>query len=393
MSNDKKINITFFGQLFFKGKKTGIAWSADNIVRELSKDDRLSLQMNYLSRGIDKDQETEVKIDYGTLGIKFNENNTITESKYKLKWLLMGTKYQSLFNNSTDINIFFNFVVPVGVKGKSIVVVHDMSYLDYPDTVRAKTKYWLKLTLRGSVKRADRIITVSEFTKERLIKLLNVPEQKISVMYNGVDLHKYNPDYTEEGVEEVKTKYGIKGDYLFYLGTIEPRKNLERLINAYYMAVDKMGESNIPDLILAGGKGWLSESIYQAAEKSVHNKKVRFLGYIESDEAPLLIKGARLFCFPSLYEGFGMPPLEAMACGTPVLTSNVSSLPEVCGDNAIYVDPLSETDICSKLISALSDETLLNRLSQKGVVMAKNYEWDETVKPLKKVIFDLAKQQ
>ncbi len=388
----RKINIACYGQLFFKGKKTGIAWSSDNIIKELSKDDRFSLQMNYFSEGIDKTQEAETRREFEKLGVTFNENNSITEAKYKLLWPVFRTKYENMFHSDADVNLFFNFVVPVGVKGKSIVVVHDMSYLDYPETVRAKTKYWLMMTLKGSVKRADHIITVSEFTKQRLIKLLGVPEEKISVMYNGVDLTRYNPHYTEEEVSRVKAKYGISGDYLLYLGTIEPRKNLERLIRAYYMLLEnaeRYGSGDVPDLILAGGKGWLSDSIYECAKNSKYGTKVKFTGYIDEGEAELLMKGAKLFCFPSLYEGFGMPPLEAMACGTPVLTSSISSLPEVCGDNAIYVDPMSEKDISEKLEEALKDEDKLKTFAAKGPEIAGRFEWKDTVEPMKKAILDV----
>lgn len=226
------------------------------------------------------------------------------------------------------------------------------------------------------------------------MKYLHVPEEKIRVMYNGVDLKLYREDFTIDEVDTVKKKFGIDGKYLFYLGTIEPRKNLKRLIEAYGLILDDFhgDEEKIkefPDLILDGGKGWLSDEIYEAAEAENLHGKVRFIGYVTEEDSPVLMHGAEIFCFPSLYEGFGMPPVEALACGTPVFSANASCMPEVLKDHAVYADPLSVEDMAKKLGSMLEDEELLNKMQQSARAFAETYDWKYSAEVVKKIYREL----
>lgn len=371
------IKIAFDAQLFLKGNKTGIAWCADNLIKNLAQTGEYECQLNFFSKGYSKDK-LQILEEYREYGIKLHECRWFHDVWYKLIWPFVGIPYHWFFGSDHQITQFFNYVIPPGVKGKTVTIVHDMAHLACPETVRLKTKRWLDLTLEQSCRRADAIITVSEFSKQELMKYLHIPEEKIYVMYNGVDFELYRPDYSEDQVREVRNKYHIEKDYFLYLGTIEPRKNLTRLLKAY----GKLAKENpdVPQLVLAGGKGWLCDEIYATAEQLQLGNKVLFTGYVGKSEGPVLMKGARAFLFPSIYEGFGMPAVEALACGTPVLAANAASLPEVLGEYAVYVDPLSVDDMTAGMKRILTDEVMIEKMKSIGPVYAKRYDWANSAK-------------
>ena len=302
------MKIAFDAQLFLKGNKTGIAWCADNIIKELAKVPEYDCQCDFFSLGRTKEQIENVKV-YEKLGVKLNPCKWFHSFAYRMLWSVIPVPYWWFFGKDRDVTVFFNFIVPPGVKGKTIVIVHDMAYKAFPETVHFKTRKRLEQTLKGSCDRADLIVTVSEFSKSEIIKYLNIPEEKIVVMPNGVDLNIYHPNYDLNLVEECKQKYGIRKDYFLFLGTLEPRKNLVRLIEAYNLLKTESKE-DIPQLVLAGGKGWYYESIFETVKKLHLEQDVIFTGYVPEEDSPLLMNGAVAFVFPSLYEGFGMPPLE-----------------------------------------------------------------------------------
>lgn len=401
----KRIKVAFDGQLFLKGNKTGIAWGADNVIREIAKDPDFECSLNYLTKGCSEEQINSMK-SYEADGIRLHPVQSMKNRYFVMLWGLLHYPYKKLFGTEAQITQFFNFVLPTGIEGKKVTIVHDMSYLAYPEHVRTKTKIWLRLLLRGSVKRADYVVTVSEFTKKELIKYLGVPEEKIRVMYQGVDLKLYRDDYSKAEIDRVKRKYNISNDYIFYLGTIEPRKNLQRLIEAYGLMIKRYleesmsraetGESEdellekFPDLILAGGKGWLCDDIYKAAEAAEIHGKVKFLGYVEEKDSPLLMAGAEYFCFPSVYEGFGMPPIEAMACGTPVFASDRASLPEVLGEHAVYADPFSKEEMAEKMYELHRNTELREKLKSGCRKFAERYDWKNSAETLKDIYRELA---
>lgn len=303
-------------------------------------------------------------------------------------WPWLPLCYQLFFPTEREITQFFNFVVPPGVKGKTVTIVHDMAYMAYPQTVANKTRKWLQLTMKQSCKRADKIITVSEFSKQEIIKYLHIEASKITVMPNGVD-HKFFYPRSVQQINKVKEKFHIKQEYFLYLGTLEPRKNIERLIKAYSELLRKSYSSQIPQLVLAGGKGWMYESIFLIVQELKLEEKVVFTDYIENEEVPALMSGAKAFVFPSLYEGFGMPPLEAMACGTPVITSNVSALPEIGKDAAILINPYSIEEITQAMQRILEEKSLKEELVQAGIKKAKTYTWANAAEILIQVYQEL----
>jgi len=379
------LNITFDAQLLMKGEITGIGWCAENILHCMPQYQH-NLTLNCFTLGYNENQFGNV-LKYRELGYKIEKCGWFHDVIYRILCNLIPVPYSLFYHKRTDITIFFNYIVPPGVKGRKITFVYDMAFKSYPETVRYKTKHMLNIGLQKSCKRADKIITISEFSKGEIIRYLGISEDKIAVMPCGVDFTKYHPNYTMDEVDEVKKKYHITEDYLLYLGTLEPRKNIIRLIQAY--AQLKAANSRIPKLVLAGRKGWMYDSIFATVKELQLEDDLIFTGYIEAQEAPILMKGALAFLFPSLYEGFGMPPLEAMACGTPVLVSNAASLPEVVGDAGVYVDPMSTQSIREGIEYLLESEDLRSDLSRRGLERARLFSWDRSAEIVDQAIREL----
>lgn len=340
---------------------------------------------NFFSQKGDTQKSERIKQFLDT-GIKTNTAD-FSGYLYRLISNFIPLPYCKFFGSDCDITHFFNYIVPPKVKGKSVVTVHDMVYKAFPETVRARTKYMLDTGLKKSMKRADIIVTDSEFSKTEIIKYFPQYQDKIRVVPCGVDLNKFHPCNDTDKIERVKRDFETGEEYFLYLGTIEPRKNLERLIEAYAEFVKNT--DNPPNLVLAGGKGWLYDSIYAKAEKLGIEKHVIFTKYIPSEDINALMCGAVAFVFPSIYEGFGMPPLEAMACGVPVLTSGEASLPEVTGDSAVIVDAYSVNSIAEGLERIYSDRNLRERLSREGSERAEKFTWEKSAEILYKVYREL----
>ena len=378
------MKIAFESQLLLNGNKTGIAWCADNLIRGIAKSTDYECQLNYFSKGCDEEKLAAMR-EYQAVGAKLKPCGFFKMPWYKFIWLFLPLPYHWFFRSDCQITQFFNYVIPPGVKGKKVTFIYDMVHYACRDTMRLKNRIWLDLTLKQSCQRADIVLTISEFSKSEIIKYLKVPEEKIRVIYMGVDLELFHDGYAQAEIEQAKVKYKISGEYILYLGTIEPRKNLQRLIEAYEILVKERNINDVPTLVLAGGKGWLCDSIYEAAEKSGLHDKILFTGYIDEQESPLLMSGATFFCFPSLYEGFGMPPVEAMACGTPVLTASVAPMPEILGEYAEYVNPLSSQEIAAGMTKMLLNKELHEQKSKRGLEYVKRYDWANSVEQLKAV--------
>lgn len=298
--------------------------------------------------------------------------------------------YSWFFGKDQDITHFFNYIVPPFVKGKKVVTVYDMVYKAFPETMRARTRNMLNMSLKRSMKRADLIITISEFSKSEILKYFPEHESKIRVVPCGVDLSFFKPCEDQSKIDEVRKKFNINGDYFLYLGTLEPRKNLEMLIESYKLFLDKCEDkANAPKLVLAGGRGWLFDSIFEKVKSENLSEQVLFTEYLASADRVPLMCGSLAFCFPSIYEGFGMPPLEAMACGVPVLTSNAASLPEVVGESAVICDPYSKESICDGLLKLANDKELRDRLKAEGFERAKMFTWEHSAKLLYKAYEEL----
>lgn len=379
------MKIAFYGQPLLSDSKTGIAYCEQGLVRGLLKEhpqNDYCIDLFTFGEKENKDRLHSLGNPVGT-----NECRWISERLFKMISLVIEIPYYWLFPQKREITHFFNYVVPFGVKGKKVVTVHDMAFREYPETVRGRTMLMLKRHLKRSIRRADAIVAVSEFTKQEILKYYDIPEETVYVVPNGIDSSQYHIGYGEEQICQAKKKYGIGDEYFLYLGTIEPRKNLSGLIRAYRIFCDRMKESGkeAPQLVLAGGKGWMYDDIFRTAEELFSENEVLFTGYVDEEEKAPLMSGASVFCFPSFYEGFGMPPLEAMACGTPVLTSNSSSLAEVTGDAAFQTDPCDIEAMAEAMCRLYEEEELRQQLRSRGLERVKKYSWESAVEKLWKV--------
>ena len=296
---------------------------------------------------------------------------------YRRIWHMLPLTYGMMFPKA-DLSVFFNYIVPPRIKGHVMTTVYDMTYLRFPETMDGKNLKRLRQDMKYSVARSDHIITISEFSKREIMELLEVPEEKISVVYCAPSLVR---DYSES--EETAEKFGIRDPFLLYVGTIEPRKNLTRLLRAFDLLKQR---HRIPHrLVLAGGKGWGNTEIYQTAQALPCSDDIIFTGYISSGEKNWLYRHAATFVFPSLYEGFGIPPLEAMFFGCPVVCADAASLPEVAGKAAELVDPAEVESISSGIWRVLSDRQYAEMLIQSGYQQVKQFSWHRSAKTFRHI--------
>ncbi len=265
-------------------------------------------------------------------------------------------------------------VLPVVHPHRSVVTVHDLGYLYYPGAYRPLDRLYLDLSTRYNVWAARQVIAVSGATRRDLIERYQVEPGKITVVHSGLD-DSLGPVEDRSLIERVKRRYGIEGDYILYVGTLHPRKNLVRLVEAYELLKNKR-QGIAVKLVVAGKRGWLYEEIFRRVEALELTGAVLFPGYVAQDDLAALLSGACLFVLPSLYEGFGFPVLEAMACGAAVVCSHVSSLPEVAGQAALLVDPLDVAALAEAMEQVLDDERLSADLVGRGFEQVKKFSWD-----------------
>ena len=305
---------------------------------------------------------------------------------YRMLTNFVPVPYRLFQGNWADLTHFFNYIVPPGVHGKTVVTVHDMVLHAYPETMRTRTRMLLKTGLKRSMKRADRIVTDSDFSRREIAKYYPEFAEKVRVVPCGVDTKRFAPPSDTE-IARVKAAHHLPERYFLYLGTLEPRKNLVRLVHAY--AGLRKKHPDAPKLVLAGGKGWQYGQIFDAVRQNHLTKHVIFPSYIPSADMAGLYAGALAFVFPSLYEGFGMPPLEAMACGCPVLTSDAASLPEAAGNAALYCHAKSTASVTKGMERLLTDADLRQELRRRGFVRAKQMSWEHAAELLLNVYKEL----
>ena len=277
---------------------------------------------------------------------------------------------------------FPDFVIPPHLGGRSLVTIHDLSFLITPECAEAKLRGYLTKAVPRAVQRADHISVDAAAIKTDLIERLGVPEEKISVIYGGVG-PEFRPITDREKLEEVRQRLKLPEHFLLFLGTIEPRKNLARLAEAWHQIKDtEAGKGR--RLVLAGRRGWLYEPILARIAELGLQDEIVWLDFVPEDDLVALYNLADLFCFPSIYEGFGIPPLEALACGTPVVTANNSSLAEVFTGAAIMCEATSVESIAEAIQQGLAsldgDGQLIAQLREKGLERARQFTWQQAAK-------------
>jgi glycosyltransferase involved in cell wall biosynthesis len=278
-------------------------------------------------------------------------------------------------------DVFFSphfFIASLSPRCKRVVTFHDLSFLHHPQFFSFDRNIWntLQMNPKAQARSADRIIAISNSTAQDLVEKYKVEPEKISVIYSGV-LDKFKKIDSLGELTYVREKYNLPKKFIFYLGTIEPRKNICSIIEAFEILKRDFGFED-HYLVIAGAKGWLYKDIFKKMEKSQFNKYIKYIDYVEDDDRPAMYNCAELLVYPSFFEGFGFQPLEAMACNTPVVASNVSSIPEVVHDAALLVDPYNIRELYTAIKDILTDESLRKDLVWRGNRRVRQFSWEKT---------------
>jgi glycosyltransferase involved in cell wall biosynthesis len=260
-----------------------------------------------------------------------------------------------------------------------VVSIHDLSFEHLPHTFHRRSRTQLRLTVRHSARRAAKILTLSEHTRRDVIETYGIDPSRIAAIPLAAPRHFY-PVQDDRELQRVRHNYGIAGPYILSVGSIQPRKNLARLVNAYASLRGKFAPSDVPKLVLVGKCAWLYDETLRALEQMGVTESVILTGYVPEADLPALYSGAVCFVYPSYFEGFGLPPLEAMKCGAPVIVGNQTSLPEVVGDAALTVDPFDVSSIAAAIERLINDLNLRRELSVKGQKRAEMFDWRETAR-------------
>ena len=270
------------------------------------------------------------------------------------------------------------FLSTTSARCEKIVTFHDLSFEKYPEFYSFQKNFWhFSMAPRRQAEKADKIIAVSESTKEDLVEIYGIDPAKIKVIYSGLDPASTRPVSPEEKTR-IREKYRLPENYVLYLGTLEPRKNIVSLINAFEKAKSRaaLKDSGFK-LVIAGGKGWLYDDIFRAADRLCSQSDTIFTGSVEEIDKPALYAMARVFVYPSFYEGFGFPPLEAMAQGVPVITSDISSIPEAVSSHALLINPSHPDELLEALTNVLTDAKLSQKLSSLGKARIRAFDWEK----------------
>lgn len=364
-------------RMLARGTRTGVEEYAINLFSNmLGLDKNIKFKLFYNGR-----KKAELKYDFLKL-----PNVELKELKIPNRILDLSFQFSS-FPKIDELlggaDVFFSphiFSSAISKKCKTVVTFHDLSFASHPEFYSAGKNYWhFSMNPKNQAKKADKIIAVSKSTKDDLVNLYKINPDKIEVIYSGINL-KSRILNLESRILEVKKKYNLPDRYILYLGTLEPRKNIVSLIKAFELFKNNKLKSNKLQatsykLIIAGSKGWLYENIFKAAKNSPAKNNIIFTGFIEDKDKAVLYDLADLFVYPSFYEGFGFPPLEAMSFGTPVITSNFSSLPEAVGDAAIMINPYNPNELSKAMEMVLSDKKLRDFLIKKGFERIKKFSW------------------
>lgn len=280
-----------------------------------------------------------------------------------------------------DLDVFHatNYMLPPLKHARSVVTVHDLSFLRHPEMADPRLVRYLTSSVPETTRKSDVLTADSAFTKEEMVDLLGVPPEKIMVVYGGVSA-RFQPVVDADALAEVRARYGLPERFLLCVTRIEARKNIPRLLEAYRILVDRT-KIDVP-LFLAGGRGWGYDEAMLRREALGLTNTVHLMGHVPDDDLPALISAATVFVYPSLYEGFGLPPLEAMACGTPVVASSAPCLTEILGDAALLAPPEDSEALAEALAQAVADADLRAGLRKRGLRRAQQFSWQAAAKQL-----------
>ncbi len=288
------------------------------------------------------------------------------------------TLSRELRKNPVDV-LHVQFTSPPFAPCPVVVSIHDLSFEHLPETFRYRSRKQLRLTVRRSARKAARVIALSEHARNDIIETYGLSGDRVDVIPLAAPAH-FRPVEDEKELQRIRQTYGIEGEYILSVGSIQPRKNLKRLLAAYSNLHEARPEGKLPQLVVVGKCAWLYEETLRAISDLKLSKSVILTGYVPESDLPTLYSGAACFVYLSYFEGFGLPPLEAMKCGTPVIVGNRTSLPEVVGDAAVLVDPFAVDDIAGAIESVISNSDFRSKLRVKGLERAGLFDWRETAR-------------
>ena len=357
----------------------GIGTYIRNIVRELARFDR---ETDYVLICQDADREAA-----RSLGENFR-TSVDSSGPYSIREQLS----LPLTLVRTRAHVFHepHYVLPPLTPCRSVVTIHDCIHLRFPQYLPKRGALaYARAQMGSAARRSHRILTVSEASKRDILYYFSVPPEKITVIPNAID-ERFSTEPAEDDVRRVTERYQLDGDFVLYVGNVKPHKNVERLIDAFQL-VRQSGLDELK-LVIIGDEISKYAALRRAVHRSNLHKYVRFLGFLPDELLAIVYRLASVFVFPSLYEGFGLPPLEAMACGTPVVTSNVSSLPEVTGDAALLVDPTDTNEIAHAMKRVLTDPALHADLRARGLARARQFSWERSARQIRDIYLEVAAQ-
>jgi len=384
------MNIGIDLRVLARGTRTGVEEYTINLLSELLPlEPKINFKLFY-------NAYQKVQLNYPWLSLN---NVQLKNFRIPNRLFFMAARYANqpkIDKLLGGFDLYFNphfFTAPLTIGSKKIITFHDLSFERYPGFFSRRKRLWQRFLMAAQqeAKEADKIIAVSQSTKDDLINLYGLKPGKIKVIYSGVGkqfrpfLRSATPQFLKSStpkLAKLKEKYNLPEKFILYFGTIEPRKNLIGLIKAFELLRAKLDLK----LVIAGAKGWLEQDIFRVARESKYRNDISFTGFVEEIDKPALYNSAELFVYPSFFEGFGFPPLEAMACGLPTIVSHTSSLPEVVGQGALMIDPYNIDELAWAMEIALTDNDLRKRLIGKGIAQAKKFSWRKCARETLKII-------
>jgi glycosyltransferase involved in cell wall biosynthesis len=359
-----------------------IAIDAHSVGTQLAGNETYAVNLIEALAGIDQTNEYTLFVTKRTAIDRFNDRwpNVKVKQTFPHTPLVRIplTLSAALRRRRVDV-LHVQYTAPPFASCPVVATIHDLSFEHLPETFKRRSRAQLQLTVRHTARRARQILTLSEFSRRDIIETYNVDPARVFVTPAAAPPH-FAPVTSAIELRRIRTTYGIERDYILSLGSIQPRKNLVRLIKAYSSLRQLRPELVLPQLVLAGKRGWLEKETLRAAGEGELSSDILFIGYVPEEDLPGLYSGSVCFAYPSYFEGFGLPVVEAMQCGAPVIAGNRTSLPEVVNGAGVLVDPFSEIEIAQALAQIIENPGYRDELRRKGIERARAFNWQTTAR-------------